>query len=179
MKFSVVKRIFIEYHGALIEVVMSKNEIKTDVTSGGFSRRQFLSRSILATALVGGWMTGGVSSALAQAPAEELSYSPPALSDPNAWSLILIPDTQSYVKFGRNQGICELMTAWIAENKKKLNILTALQLGDLVEQNGLVESDLTEGNAAQVNQTSAQQWGAISKAFSRLDGVLPLCGLYR
>ncbi|MCK9316111.1 MAG: metallophosphoesterase [Verrucomicrobia bacterium] len=152
---------------------MNKNDIKTDVTSGGFSRRQFLSKSILATALAGGWMTGGVSSALAQEPAKELSYSPPALSDPEAWSLILIPDTQTYIKFGRNQGICELMTAWIAENKKKLNMLTALQLGDLIEGNGLVESDLTEKNAGQVNQTGAQQWSAISKAFSRLDGVLP------
>lgn len=152
---------------------MNKNDIKTNVTSGGFSRRQFLSKSILATALAGSWMTAGVSSALAQEPAKELLYSPPALSAPDAWSLILIPDTQSYVKFGRNQGICELMMAWIAENKKKLNTLTALHLGDLVEQNGLVELDLTQANATQVNQTSAQQWGAISKAFSRLDGVLP------
>lgn len=57
------------------------------------------------------------------------------LSDPNSFSVIVIPDPQSYTKFAANQPLFELQTAWIAREIDSLRILTALCTGDLVEQN--------------------------------------------
>lgn len=79
-----------------------------------------------------------------------------------AWTMVV---TQSYVKYSRNQGILELITAWIVENKAKYRIEQVLVTGDLVEQNNM--------GVGQYNQTSAQQWQATSRAFERLDGVIP------
>jgi len=97
-----------------------------------------------------------------------VAYEPPQLAEPNAWSIILMPDIQTYSKFGRNQGITELMTAWIAENLQPLRVLTVMQNGDLVEQNGIDTPKEPNGD-----QTSTQQWTAVSRAFERLDGRTP------
>ena len=95
-------------------------------------------------------------------------YSPPKLSNPESWSMILMPDTQSYVKFERNQGILELMTSWISENIDSLNIKMVLCTGDLVEQNELLVPDNINGNLP-----SRNQWQSVSHAFERLDGKVP------
>lgn len=95
-------------------------------------------------------------------------YQPPALSDADSWSMILLPDTQTYQKFSRNQGIFDIMTAWIEENVESLNIQMVLCVGDLVEQN-----DMIDPQGVKVNQTSRQQWEAVSRAFSRLDNRVP------
>ncbi|QEC51761.1 calcineurin-like phosphoesterase family protein [Anseongella ginsenosidimutans] len=96
------------------------------------------------------------------------TYREPALSDSKSWSMILLPDPQTYSKFGRNQGIFELMTAWIRENADELNVKLVLCTGDLVEQNYILEPDSVNGN-----QTSREQWKAVSSGFSRLDGIVP------
>ncbi|HUH47235.1 MAG TPA: metallophosphoesterase, partial [Arenibacter sp.] len=96
------------------------------------------------------------------------NYIPPKLSHPDSWSIILIPDTQSYVKFERNHGILETMTAWISENIDPLNIKMVLCTGDLVEQNELLVPDNINGNLP-----SRDQWRAVSHAFERLDGKVP------
>ena len=95
-------------------------------------------------------------------------YKQPKLSNPDSWSLILLPDTQSYMKFGRNQGIFELMTSWIEENIEALNIKMVLCTGDLVEQNELLVTDNINGN-----RPSRVQWQTISRAFNKLDGKVP------
>lgn len=95
-------------------------------------------------------------------------YSPPVLSDPDSWTMILLGDPQTYMKFSRNQGIFELMTAWISENIDPLNIQMVLCTGDLVEQNEILIPDYSNGN-----QTSRSQWVAVSRAFERLDGKVP------
>ena len=59
-------------------------------------------------------------------------YVPPHLSDPESWTMIMLGDPQTYMKFSRNQGIFELMTAWISENIDQLNIQLVLCTGDLV-----------------------------------------------
>lgn len=46
------------------------------------------------------------------------SQNKPTLSDKNSFSMILLPDPQSYTKFDTNQPIFELMTAWVASVKK-------------------------------------------------------------
>ncbi|MDR1172657.1 MAG: metallophosphoesterase [Bacteroidales bacterium] len=95
-------------------------------------------------------------------------YQKPALSDPNSWSAILFPDIQSYVKFGRNQPILDLMTAWVQENQQELNIRSAFFVGDLVEQN-----DIVDAAPARHNQHAKQQWEASARSLSKLDGRIP------
>jgi hypothetical protein len=106
-----------------------------------------------------------LTSASAQQPT---AYTPPKLAEPDAWSLILVPDIQTYSKYSRNQGICELMTAWIAENLQQLKVASVLCTGDIVEQNNIAKPIDKNGN-----QNSLQQWTAASRAFERLDGKTP------
>src|SRR5690606_12226335 len=100
--------------------------------------------------------------------AQQSNYTRPALSSPDSWSLILLPDPQAYMKFERNQPIFDLMNTWISENVKRLNIKAVLCTGDLVDKNELLIPD-----GVKANQTSAQQWDAISRSFSKLDGKVP------
>ncbi|EJX07402.1 metallophosphoesterase [gut metagenome] len=92
----------------------------------------------------------------------------PALKDPASHTMVLIPDVQSYVKFDANQPLLDLQTAWIANNRQSLRVFTALCTGDLVEQNNRLLPHPENGN-----QTSKEQWEAVSKAFGRLDGKIP------
>lgn len=96
----------------------------------------------------------------------------PTLEEEGSFSMILIPDPQSQIKFAANQPLFELMTAWVAQNIDRLRIRAALFTGDMVEQNDL----LTGGDPAHFHngdQTSRQQWSAVSRALERLDGRIP------
>lgn len=90
------------------------------------------------------------------------------LSNKQSFSMILLPDPQSYIKFDANQPLFELQTAWVANNMERLKIKGVLCTGDLVEQNEIRIPDGVNGN-----QTSEEQWKAASRAFERLDGKLP------
>lgn len=90
------------------------------------------------------------------------------LTNPNSFSMIVLPDPQSYTKFDVNQPIFELMTAWTANNLERLRVKTVLCTGDLVEQNEIRIPDGVNGN-----QTSEEQWQAASRAFERLDNKIP------
>jgi hypothetical protein len=96
------------------------------------------------------------------------TYRAPELTTPGSWSMVLMPDPQSYVKFARNQPVLELMTAWIGENIDPLNIKMVLCTGDLVEQNDMPNPDWKNGD-----QPSKSQWESVSRAFGRLDGRVP------
>ena len=65
----------------------------------------------------------------------------PALEEEGSFSMIMVPDPQSYVKFAANQPLFDLQTAWITQNIKRLNIKAALFTGDMVEQNNKLISD--------------------------------------
>lgn len=96
----------------------------------------------------------------------------PTLEEAGSFSMIMVPDPQSYVKFAANQPLFDLQTAWIAQNIKRLNIKAALFTGDMVEQNNkLISGPLP--NEYNGDQTSRQQWEAISRGLSRLDNRLP------
>jgi len=95
-------------------------------------------------------------------------YTAPALESSDSWSIILLPDPQTYSKFGRNQPVFELMTSWISENINPLNIKMVLCTGDLVEQNEYINPDGVSGN-----QPSKSQWESVARAFGRLDGRVP------
>src|SRR5690606_28315102 len=94
-------------------------------------------------------------------------YKKPALENKESWSMIMIPDIQNYVKWGRNQPILELMTAWIEENIDTLNIRMVVCVGDLVQNNEKIAKDY-DGD-----QSTQRQWEAASGAFDRLDGKVP------
>ena len=100
---------------------------------------------------------------------------PPALDDAGSFSMILLGDPQSYIKFDFNQPLFEFMTAWCAAQKDKLNVKTVLCTGDLVEQNDIVISNGGNlyGGQECGNQPSTLQWKSVSRAFERLDNVYP------
>jgi len=81
----------------------------------------------------------------------------PRLSDPKSFTWVVLPDPQTYTKFGRNQPLFDLMTAWIKDQQKNLNIQMVLCEGDLVEQNNITAVDSINGD-----QTSNQQWQSVS-----------------
>ena len=88
------------------------------------------------------------------------------LIDPGSFTMILLGDPQQYVAVTVNQPLLELCTAWIADNVDNLKIKAALCTGDIVGEN---ESIHITGN----NQTSREMWEAASKAFARLDNIVP------
>lgn len=92
----------------------------------------------------------------------------PELTDKNSFSMVVYPDPQGYAKYAENQPIFELMTAWTAANINRLNMMTVLCTGDLVEFNELLIAD-----PGMSNQNSLEQWASCSKAFERLDGKIP------
>lgn len=111
--------------------------------------------------------------ALAQSPkGEPVIPVYPALQEEGSFSMILVPDPQSYTKFAANQPLFELQTAWIAQNINRLNIKAALFTGDMVEQNGK-QISLPLPNPYNGDQTGRQQWEAVSRGLSRLDNRLP------
>ena len=91
-----------------------------------------------------------------------------SLTNPDAFSMILLGDPQGYVKYDINQPLLELCTAWIADNIENLRIKAVLCTGDLVEQNENIIRNLH-----MVNQTSKEMWESVSRAFSRLDNKVP------
>ena len=94
-------------------------------------------------------------------------YQAPALSGKDSWSMIVLPDTQNYIKFSRNQGILDLMIGWIWTNASALNIQQVLTVGDLVGYNGA--GAVREKN----NVLGREQWKTFSRIMGRLDGYLP------
>lgn len=122
---------------------------------------------LMACALI----TTGV--ALAQSPkGEPVIPVYPTLQEEGSFSMIMVPDPQSYTKFAANQPLFDLQTAWIAQNIDRLNIKAALFTGDMVEHNGK-QISLPLPNPYNGDQTGRQQWEAVSRALSRLDNRLP------
>ena len=114
-----------------------------------------------------------LNSVWAQSPkAEPIIPVYPTLQSEGSFSMIMVPDPQSYTKFAANQPLFDLQTAWIAQNIKRLNIKAALFTGDMVEQNGKITSKPLP-NPHNGDQTGRQQWEAVSRALSRLDNRLP------
>ncbi len=96
----------------------------------------------------------------------------PELQEQGSFSMILVPDPQSYTKFAANQPLFDLQTAWIAQNIDLLNIKAALFTGDMVEHTGKqIYGPIP--NDKNGDQTGRQQWEAVSRALSRLDNRLP------
>ena len=96
------------------------------------------------------------------------AFESPKLSNPDSWTMIMLPDPQAYITFDRNQPLFDLMITWIASHVDSLNINMVVCTGDLVNHNYYLNPD-----GINANQTSVQQWEAVSKSFERLDGIVP------
>lgn len=90
------------------------------------------------------------------------------LENEDSFSMIVLGDPQGYIKYDINQPLFELCTAWIADNVEHLNIKAVLCTGDVVEQN-----DNNALDRRMLNQTSRQMYESGSRAFARLDNVVP------
>ena len=93
----------------------------------------------------------------------------PLLSHVGNWTMVVMPDTQNYVKNREYVGIFDLMTAWIAKNRDALDIRMVLHVGDMINQNNV----LTLDGLINVNMVSKEQWIAASRAMKNLDGIVP------
>jgi hypothetical protein len=86
------------------------------------------------------------------------------------FSVVVFPDTQNYAKFGKNQGIFEGMTRWVADNREAWKVAYALHVGDLVEQNDIEEG----GGRGWGDQNGAEQWASAKRALDHLRGAVPV-----
>jgi len=91
-----------------------------------------------------------------------------SLDDPGSSTLILLGDTQAYLKYDVNQAILDLTMAWIADNQQNLNIKAVLCTGDVVDRN-----DSNYIDKKKQNQNSTQMWKYLSHCLERLDNRLP------
>ena len=96
------------------------------------------------------------------------NYEPPRLYNPESWSLIIVPDTQTYIQKNVNHGILHLMFSWIAFNKDHLNIQQVLFTGDLVNNN-----DRPKPMPGHIELFANEQWQAFSDLMRLLDGQVP------
>ena len=65
----------------------------------------------------------------------------PERSDMNSFSMVVLPDPQSYIKYAANQPLFELQTAWVINSMERLGTKCVLCTGDLVEQNDILTSE--------------------------------------
>ncbi|HWB01393.1 MAG TPA: hypothetical protein VG796_00120 [Verrucomicrobiales bacterium] len=78
----------------------------------------------------------------------------PALC-PGSWTMVHIPDTQNYVSDAVRTEIANGQMNWIRDNRGRMDIRMAVQVGDLVNDNLTI------------------QWVRVRSAFDRLTGVVP------
>ncbi|SHJ44067.1 Calcineurin-like phosphoesterase [Rubritalea squalenifaciens DSM 18772] len=99
----------------------------------------------------------------------------PSVLDPDrgiegkGWSMVVLPDTQNYAKFAKNQQHFDLMTEWIRDHIGAWNIKAVLHEGDFVEQNDIKEG----GGRGWGEQNSASQWRSAQRSMSTLYGHVP------
>jgi hypothetical protein len=93
----------------------------------------------------------------------------PVLSNPGSYTWILIPDMQNYQKFERNQPILQLMVNWIKDQRVNLNIQMVFCTGDLTDRGNILAYDSPDKG----DQSTIEQWKALSAAFEKLDGLVP------
>lgn len=87
--------------------------------------------------------------------------------DEGAWTMVVLPDTQNYVKNAEYQGIFDIVTGWIHKNRTAENIQVVLHVGDIVNHNNTTSFDGVKNS----NQLSQDQWEAARRSLSRLSQV--------
>ncbi len=92
--------------------------------------------AIMMTSLVGFGQSGASKTANALA-APELIDSDKGIGK-EGWSIVIIPDTQNYAKYLKNQPNLDVMTEWISEHIEPWNVQAVLHEGDFVEHNAIL-----------------------------------------
>lgn len=95
-------------------------------------------------------------------------FQAPALSHPDSWTMVVVPDVQAYVERPRNHGIVDIMNTWILDYADPLRIQQVLYTGDLVYRN-----DQPTPTPDRNSLLAAEQWHAFSRLMERLDGRIP------
>jgi hypothetical protein len=92
---------------------------------------------------------------------------PPFTPSPDAaWSMVLMPDTQNYVKASGEKHVLTTVTEWIRDHRDEFKIKAVLHEGDIVNNNNT--TDPSSGN-----QNSTQQWQNAKASMQVLDGQVP------
>ncbi len=111
------------------------------------------------------------------APAETAGkvYQPLALENPQSWTMVVMPDIQTYIKQIENQGILDMMLAWIVRRRAEMKIQQVLFTGDLVYYNDthMVVPAEGIGLGRMTDLVAREQWEATSRLLKRLDGEVP------
>ena len=100
----------------------------------------------------------------------------PALENPKSWTMVIVPDIQTYIKQIENQGILDMMLAWIVRRRAEMNIQQVLFTGDLVYYNAtgrVVKKDGRIYGGRMTDLVCDEQWKATSRILKRLDGEVP------
>ncbi|TWT78227.1 hypothetical protein Pla123a_10170 [Posidoniimonas polymericola] len=92
--------------------------------------------------------------------------SPFAPSPDADWSMVVLPDTQNYVKSTQYRNTLTQMTQWAVDNREAFKIQLVLQEGDIVNNNNT-------NNPTSGDQVSSQQWANAKASMGVLDGQLP------
>ena len=99
----------------------------------------------------------------------------PALTNQQSWTMVVVPDVQTYIKQIENQGIMDMMLAWIVRRRAEMNIQQVLFTGDLVYSNSHHTVDQPAGmrffrSGRLRDLVGEEQWKAFSRIMKRLDG---------
>ena len=83
-----------------------------------------------------------------------------------AWSMVVLPDTQNYVKSPVYKNLMVQMCEWIRDNRDPWKIQLVLHEGDIVNNN-----DYERRNSS--DESGSQQWQNARDALALLDGHVP------
>lgn len=92
--------------------------------------------------------------------------------------MVVVPDTQTYIKQIENHGIMDMMMAWMVRRREEMNIQQVLFTGDLTYGNDQGYVDEIPGTrfyrSGRLRDLIAhEQWKAFSRIMERMDGELP------
>lgn len=115
-----------------------------------------------------------LAAAQTEKPAAKAKYRAPALQNPQSWTMVIVPDIQTYIKQIENHGILDMMFAWIVRRREEMKIQQVLFTGDLVYFNDSDRVTKKDGKYGRTTDLIAkEQWKALSKLMERLDGEVP------
>ena len=104
------------------------------------------------------------------------AYKAPALTNPQSWTMVVVPDVQTYTKQMENHGILDMMLAWIVRRREEMNIRQVLFTGDIVYYNDVrmvAKKDGVPRNHRMTDYVGKEQYKAFSRLMERLDGQVP------
>ncbi len=102
----------------------------------------------------------------------------PKLTANGSWTMVIVPDTQTYIKQIENHGIMDMMLAWMVRRREEMNIQQVLFTGDLTYGNdqGYIDEipETRFFRSGRLRDLIAhEQWKAFSRLMERMDGELP------